>query len=97
MPFMVEKEDLDDWIARMEMGRTPKMPFPNIGDMDPDGWERVGDSMFVDSTGMSADGEMAAHGCMSVEQMLAAMEPGFGYAIIEVGQFQLHVGKFRKL
>lgn len=72
--------------------KMPPFPFPSIGSFRPKGWALV-DSLFCDSTGMGSPGEAA----LTVEQLVEALEPGFGYAIIEEGQFQLYVGKFRKL
>ncbi len=99
IPFMVETEDLEDWRATMEMGRLPSLPFPNIGDLDPAGWETVLDgdgdavSLFVDKTGMGSLGESA----LTLQQFIDALEPGYGYAIVSEGQFQIYIGKFSKV
>ena len=72
--------------------KMPPFPFPNIGSYRPKGWELV-DTLFCDSSGMGSESEPA----LTVHQLIDALEPGFGYAIIEEGQFQVYVGKFKKL
>ncbi len=82
VPFLVEKEDLR---------KMPPFPFPNLGDYRPPGWELI-DEFFVDHSGWGKPGERA----LTAKQFLAKIEPGFGYGIIEQGEFQLWVGKFRQ-
>lgn len=88
-PFVVEQEDIDDWKQSFPSGG---FPFPFIGDHVPAGWEEV-DSHFVDSSGFGRPGEPA----LTAGQFLDALEAGYGYAITEAGQFQVYVGKFRRL
>ncbi len=85
-PFIVEAEDLDLWRGGTE---TPSFPFPNIGDYRPKGWTLV-DTLFVDKSGCGSESEPA----MNLRQLLARLEVGKGYAIIEEGQFQLYLGEF---
>jgi len=77
----------------------PPFPFPNLGDYVPDGWERI-DEFMVDSSGFGSSSEPAD----TPEQLRTRIEreiaahPGetVGWAIIEVGQFQVVVGEFTK-
>ena len=82
-PFMMWEGDAETF---------PPFPFPNIGDHRPEGWELV-ESLFCDSSGFGSSGEAA----LTVEQLKERLKPGFGYAIIEEGQFQAYIGEFRKL
>ena len=75
-------------------------PFPNLGDYVPDGWEMT-DHFMADSSGFGSPGEPAD----TPEQLVARIErvlaenpnDTIGWAIIEVGQFQVVIGQFRKL
>ncbi len=87
-PYFVEQEDIDAWRA----GRSLPFPFPNIGTYDPPGFTAEGDALFVDSSGFGADDEPA----LSLSQMLDELRPGFGYAIVCEGQFQIYIQSFRR-
>jgi len=75
----------------------PPFPFPNLGDYVPAGWELI-DHFMVDSSGFGAPDEPAD----TPEQLRARIEREItkhegqtvGWAIIEVGQFQVVVGEF---
>ena len=82
-PYLVEKEDLD---------RMPPFPFPYLGDYVTPGWELV-ETFFVDSSGFGKPGEPA----LTANQFKKKIQAGFGYGLIEVGEFQLYVGKFQKI
>ena len=90
VPFVYWKHD--------DLG--PPFPFPNLGDYVPQGWERTDDFM-ADASGFGAPDEPAD----TPEQLRARIElvlrenpnDTIGWAIIEVGQFQVVVGQFRKL
>lgn len=55
----------------------------------PDGWKLV-DDLFVDSSGYGGP-------ALSVDQMKSEMVLDRGYAINDIGQFQLHVGVYRRV
>lgn len=80
-----------------EIEETSSFPFPNIGDYRPDGWE-MEDTLFCDKSGFGRPGEPA----LTPEQLKQKLleynqKPGtYGYAIVEEGEFQLHVGVFLK-
>lgn len=86
-PYMLDDGEIDTF---------PPFPFPNLGDHVPDGWEEV-ERLFVDASGMGADWEPA----LSVGQFKDALREregkGYGYAIVEVGQFQIYVGVFEEV
>ena len=63
--------------------------IPNFGDYRPAGWELV-DELFVDNSGFGGSDEPA----LTVKQFKSLVEKGFGYAIIDEGQFQIWIGKF---
>lgn len=58
-------------------------------DCVPNGWELV-DDLFVDSSGFGGP-------ALSVEQMKSQMVLDRGYAVNDIGQFQLHVGVYRRI
>lgn len=81
------KEPYELWPG--EVNRMPPFPFPNIGDYRPTGWELV-DTLLCDKSRFGSPSEPA----LTVAQLLERLRPGFGYAIIEEGQFQVVVGEF---
>jgi len=92
VPFMVEEEeDIKVWKKLWEIGRL-QLPFPDLGSYIPKGWKRV-ESHFVDSSGLGTVGELA----LTIGQFLQILVPGYGYAITEVGQFQVYIGQFKKI
>ena len=89
IPFVPNGEaDVEQW---------PPFPFPNIGYLEPDGWEKTEASWFVDKTGVGLDWEPA----LSVRQFKAALadhiadNPCDGLAIVEEGEFPAVVAAFR--
>ena len=91
VPFIIWPEDLDN---------IPPFPFPFLGDYCPDNWERVElegpgvfcNAYFVDSSGFGEPGEAA----LTISDFVDLLEPGYGYAVTEGGQFQVRVGKYRQ-
>ncbi len=64
---------------------------PNLGDYVPDGWTLI-ERLFVDNSGFGSPNEPA----LTAEQFINKVKEGFGYAIIEEGQFQVYIGVFKK-
>lgn len=62
---------------------------PNLGYFIPEGFSLIR-ALFVDKTGMGEMGEMAA----TVDEFVDALVDERFYAIIEEGQFQVHIGEF---
>jgi len=81
MPHVVRSQD--------EIDSYPPFPFPAVGTYRPDGWELV-DEIFADKSGLGTDDEPA----LSTRQLKARLRVGYGYAIIEEGQFQVYLGEF---
>lgn len=81
-----------------EYGFVRPVPFPNIGSYEPEGWELV-EHQLVDKTGLGAEDEPA----LTLSQLKAWINEGlaqkrsYGYALIEEGQFQVVIGRFRKV
>lgn len=69
-------------------------PFkiPNLGALVPHGWKLLR-AFFVDASGFGRPGEPA----MTVNEYHDSVVPGRGYAIIQAGQFQVHVGEFCRI
>lgn len=64
---------------------------PYIGDYRPIGWKQI-DEHFVDSSGLGSSNEPA----LTFDQFVAKVKEGHGYAIISMGQFQVHIAEFVK-
>lgn len=76
----------------------PPFRFPNIGSMDPEGFEEV-EQFFVDHSGFGGSGEPALSGEAFSKKLLAmvqASEVTLYAAVTETGQFQLYVTVYRK-
>lgn len=86
-PLVIEAEDD---AARMLRS------IPNLGSYIPEGWEET-TRYFVDSSGFGDTADLAAHGCLSLNQLVEKVVPGRGYAIVQEGQFQVYVGEFKKV
>lgn len=86
-----KSKNLRPYIVRNKNLSTP-FPFPNFGDYRPKGWELV-DTLFCDASGFGSEGEPA----LTVEQLRDRLQIGYGYALIEVGQFQAYVGEFKQV
>ena len=80
----------------MDVDGFETFPFPFLGDYVPDGWEEV-DRHFVDSSGYGANDEPALSGSQFREIIKTrnALDMATGWAIVQVGQFQVYVGEFR--
>lgn len=66
--------------------------IPNFGDYRPKGWKLI-DTHFVDKSGVGREGEPA----LTLERFFKRLVPGHGYAMVEEGQFQCHVGEFERI
>ena len=85
-----------------EFEHWPPFPFPYFGDYVPHGWKRVKD-YFVDASGFGQLGELA----LTAQEFLNEARGDYtlaticgqkvGWAVVEVGQFQVYVSLFRKL
>ena len=81
-PLLVEAEDMPNLAEHIRH-------LPNLGDYRPPRWELV-DTYFVDTSGFGQPGEPA----LTLTQFLKHVKVGFGYGLIEAGQFQVYVGEF---
>lgn len=84
-PLIVEQEDLTDLVTAMA-----RLQFPFIGDWHPRGYAPTERCFFVDATGRGAPGEPA----MTHEEFFGKLRPGYAYAVVEAGQFQVYVQEF---
>jgi hypothetical protein len=92
IPFTVEDQDIAIWKARFKAGNL-KFPFPFLGAYVPHGWRRTDRKpLFVDSSGFGREDELA----LTVTATIEALIPGKAYAIIESGQFQLHLAEYER-
>ena len=107
VPLILEQTDLD--ALKSGADRMPAGGIPYIGARCPKGWRRVNlatwfydDSVylevqgvgvfFVDKSGFGTRGEPA----LTLQEFANLIRPGFGYGVVEDGQFQCHVGVFEK-
>ena len=90
-PYLVWPNELEAWRLRFAAGGVPSFPFPFLGSYVPKGWTLT-ESYFVDSSGFGETGEAA----LTIRQFLGKIKTTRGYAITEVGQFQVYIGEFEK-
>ena len=83
-PYLVQSEDEIAGFLR-----SRRFPFPNLGSYVPPGWTLL-DRIFFAKDGVG-DG-LALGG----EELCQRLQPGYGYAIVEEGPFQVYVGEFRR-
>ena len=86
-PLIVEAEDKQQGDRLAQHLRH----IPNLGSHRPRGWHLAA-THFVDKSGLGRRDEPA----LTFVQFLATVEVGYGYAIIEEGQFQVVIGKFTR-
>jgi len=86
VPLVVESEDLGGDLEKY----IRHIPF--IGYRTPRGYKKLR-TYFVDSSGFGSVGEPALTFGQFCDRVRAA-GPGYGYAIIESGQFQIVIGQF---
>ena len=72
-------------------GDLDNLSIPNLGNYVPRGWKLV-KTYFVDSSGFGSEDEPA----MTIEMFKRQLKVGYGYAVIEEGQFQVYVGEFER-
>jgi hypothetical protein len=99
-PVVIEQQDIDAY----RTGDPDAIKLHYVGDRTPRGWARIDitgwpgnrdympapGAFFVDTWGGPSDGR-----ALSQEEFVAAIKPGYGYGVIESGEFQCFVGVFR--
>jgi hypothetical protein len=85
-----KREKKQPYIAKE--GDNSDARIPNFGDYRPKGWGLVGE-YFVDKSGFGRGDEPA----LSISRFLRKLKAGYGYAVIEEGQFQVWVAEFEKI
>ena len=97
VPYVPFDEKEADTFGR---GGVP-FPFPDLGNHEPHGWD-LAESLFCDATGFGGENEPALTPGQLRERVKEIMARGdeegktYGFAITEVGQFQLYVGVFER-
>lgn len=94
LPLVVEEEDLAPGVLERHL-----RSIPFIGDRNPKGFTPLRENRetvehFVDSSGWGQPGELAetfTEFCASVAERGA----GYAYAVVEAGQFQVHIRVYR--
>lgn len=89
-PYIIfDEKEIDSY------GESKPFPFPNIGSYIPSGWALV-KNLFCDSSGFGSESEPALtiHRLKEVLKEYVREKKTYGFAITEVGQFQLYLGVF---
>lgn len=80
-----------------EIDALTQFPFPHIGSHRPEGWSVREKTLFADSSGFGAPDEPALTPAQLKDELRRLVEAhgsDVGFAIIEAGQFQVHIGVF---
>lgn len=103
---------VNNQIAReaARQGLVPYVPFsadeadtpffcPNIGYLKPRGWEKTGESWFVDKTGVGEPWEPALTWQQFRKRLTGFLlrHPQHGFAITEEGEYQVVISAFRRV
>ncbi|QDU29548.1 hypothetical protein ETAA8_46620 [Anatilimnocola aggregata] len=82
-------KEVDGW-------RNLPFEFPNIGYLEPKGWEKV-ESWFVDKYGHGLESEpaMTHRRLKQVLRDYIETNPDHGFAVVEEGEFQVVVAAFK--
>ena len=83
-------QKLEPYIAKCDSDRQVKKCW-RLGDYIPKGWKLV-NTYFVDNSGLGTNDEPA----LSFGQFLSKVKKGYGYAIGDVGQFQIYINEYQR-
>jgi len=89
VPYMIWPGDIEKWRA----GESLPIPFPNLGDYVPNGYELDGAALFIDTSGFGETGEAS----LTQDQVFDRLEVGKAYAFTEVGLFQAYLQAYIKV
>jgi hypothetical protein len=111
VPLIIDQSDINDALAGDMSGvqipyvgsRTPRGwrrldAYETLwsdydgGPYGPHGYLESENAVFVDKSGFGSPGEPA----LTLDEFLALIRPGYGYAVIEAGPFQVKVGVFER-
>lgn len=92
VPF--DEDEVESW------GNGKPFPFPNLGSYRPRGWTLI-EELFCDASGLGSENEPALTPRQLREKVRDIIRGDgsktYGFAITDVGQFQLYVGVFEKI
>lgn len=89
-PFIVEADDLADFHLTVRAGVRLTFPFPFLGGHTPVGFTPTSNRYFVDAPGFRAEGEPT----LTLLAFVKRLREGYGYAVVEGGQFQTYVQEY---
>ena len=78
-PFLVEHEDIEDWLDALAVGQIPVFPFRLVGEHVPEGWEVTDRTLVVNKNGHGGGGGFA----LELNAMVSSLRAGSGYALIQ--------------
>ena len=87
----IQAKDKKPYLAKKDKD-SGVFECPNFGDYKPKGYKII-DTIFVDNSGFGLSTEPA----FTAEQFQNTVKKGYGYAIVEEGQFQVVIGVFKKV
>ena len=78
-PFLVEREDIEDWLDILAAGQIPVFPFRLVGEHVRDRWEVTNRTLAVNKNSTGGGGGFA----LDLNAMVSSLRPGLGYALIQ--------------
>jgi len=92
VPYMIYSRDELDTFPGGDNYVDRHFPFPNIGNYEPEGYEKVTD-LFVDSSGLGSPGEPALTASQFINELkdLYDCHGPIACAITMAGQFQVYI------
>jgi len=88
------KEPFVVW-GKEELETMP--PFPELGDYCPKGWKKV-DELFCDAVNLDDRGSLSPAGLkLKIEEYLEKNDGIYGFAVGDIGQFQLYVHVYKQI
>ena len=78
-PFLVEREDIEDWLDALALGQIPVFPFRLVGEHVPEGWEVTDRTLVVNKNGHGGGGGFA----LELNAMVSSLRAGSGYALTQ--------------
>jgi len=78
-PFLVEREDIEDWLDALAVGQIPVFPFRLVGEHVPEGWAVTDRTLVVNRSRHGSGGGLA----LELNAMVGSLQAGSGYALIQ--------------
>lgn len=96
VPFYVTQRHIDNWSERIHNGEPVPFPMPHLGYHNPDGWERIGAPMKVDSGTVAAPWGSMEEDVLSIAEFIESLTPGW-YAIGEFRDIDIDLQQWQPI